>query len=95
MNLKPTGDLLIVEIIEEETITSSGLLLPDTAQDKPSRGKVLAVGPGRRTREGQRIAMDVWEGDIVVFSKYGGAEIEDDGTTYLLLRESDVLGIEV
>ena len=96
MNLKPLGDRLIVEPLEEEQTTAGGIVLPDTAQEKPQRGRVLAVGPGARNSEtGERIAMDVAEGDTVVYSKYGGTEIKVGGDEYLILRESDVLATVV
>ena len=92
MNLKPLGDRLIVEPLEEEQTTVGGIVLPDTALEKPQRGNVVAAGPGSRNVEtGDRIPMDVAEGDLVVFSKYGGTEIRIEGTDYLILRESDVL----
>ena len=92
MNLKPLGDRLIVEPLEEEQTTIGGIVLPDTALEKPQRGNVVAVGPGVRSQEtGEVIPMDVSEGDTVVFSKYGGTEIRIEGTDYLILRESDVL----
>src|SRR6201988_1605164 len=76
MNLKPLGDRLIVEVLEEEETTTSGIVLPDTAKEKPQRGRVLAVGPGSRDDDGKHIPMDLAEGDEIVFSKYGGAEIK-------------------
>src|SRR5437870_4561580 len=92
MNLKPLGDRLIVEPLEEEQTTIGGIVLPDTALEKPQRGSVVAAGPGARSQEtGEVIPMDVSEGDTVVFSKYGGTEIRIEGTDYLILRESDVL----
>ena len=92
MNLKPLGDRLIVEPLEEEQTTVGGIVLPDTAQEKPQRGTVLAVGPGSRNQDtGAYIQMDVAEGDVVVYSKYGGTEIKVEGEDYLILRESDVL----
>jgi chaperonin GroES len=91
MNLKPLGDRLIVEVLEEEETTSSGIVLPDTAKEKPQRGKVLAVGPGARDDNGNHVAMDLDEGDEIVFSKYGGTEIKVGVDEYLILRESDVL----
>ena len=92
MNLKPLGDRLIVEPLEEEQTTIGGIVLPDTALEKPQRGNVVAAGPGVRSQEtGEVIPMDVSEGDVVVFSKYGGTEIRIEGTDYLILRESDVL----
>jgi chaperonin GroES len=92
MNLKPLGDRLIVQPLDEEQTTIGGIVLPDTAQEKPQRGTVLAVGPGaRNTETGDRIPPDVTEGDTVVYSKYGGTEIKVEGEEYLILRESDVL----
>jgi chaperonin GroES len=91
MNLKPLGDRLIVEVLEEEETTVSGIVLPDTAKEKPQRGRVLAVGPGPRDEDGNFIAMDLAEGDEIVFSKYGGTEIKVGADEYLILRESDVL----
>lgn len=91
MNLQPLGDRLIVEVLEEEESTESGIVLPDTAKEKPQRGRVLAVGPGAREKDGKRIEMDVAEGDEVIFSKYGGTEIKLGADEILILRESDVL----
>ena len=90
MNLKPLGDRLIVEVLEEQQTTASGIVLPDTAKEKPQRGRVLAVGPGRY-EDGKLVAPDLAEGDEIVFSKYGGTEIKVEGNEYLILRESDVL----
>ena len=92
MKLKPLGDRLIVQAIQEEETTASGIVLPDTAKEKPQRGKVLAVGEGRFDDDGEkRIPVDVAEGDEVLYSKYGGTEISVDGDDLLVLRESDVL----
>jgi chaperonin GroES len=91
MNLQPLGDRLIVEVLEEEESTVSGIVLPDTAKEKPQRGRVLAIGPGSRDEDGKRIEMDVAEGDEVIFSKYGGTEIKFGANEILILRESDVL----
>ena len=91
MNLQPLGDRLIVEVLEEEETTFSGIVLPDTAREKPQRGKVLAVGPGSRDEDGKYVQMDVEEGDEVIFSKYGGTEIKIGVEEVLILRESDVL----
>jgi|SRR5438093_9327249 chaperonin GroES len=91
MNLQPLGDRLIVEVLDEEETTFSGIVLPDTAREKPQRGKVLAVGPGSRDEDGKYVAMDVVEGDEVIFSKYGGTEIKLGVEEVLILRESDVL----
>ena len=91
MNLKPLGDRLIVEVLEEEETTASGIVLPDTAKEKPQRGRVLAVGPGPRDEDGEYIKMDLETGDEIIFSKYGGTEIKIGADEYLILRESDVL----
>jgi chaperonin GroES len=91
MDLQPLGDRLIVEALEEEDTTSSGIVLPDTAKEKPQRGRVLAVGPGGRNDRGELIPLEVAEGDEVVYSKYGGTEIKIGADEYLILRESDVL----
>src|SRR3954452_6150838 len=92
MNLKPLGDRLIVKAVEEEATPASGIVLPDTAKEKPQKGKVLAVGDGRgREATGARLPPDVAEGDEVLYSKYGGSEITVDGEDLLVLRESDVL----
>ena len=91
MNLKPLGDRLIVEVLEDEEVTDSGIVLPDTAKEKPQRGRVLAVGPGSRNEDGEYVPMDLAEGDEIVFSKYGGTEIKLAADEYLILRESDVL----
>ncbi len=93
MNLKPLGDRLIVKAVEEEETTASGLVLPDTAKEKPQKGKVLAVGDGRYDDDGEkRIPLDVAEGDEVLYSKYGGTEINVDGEELIVLRESqDIL----
>lgn len=93
MNLKPLGDRLVVEPKEKENTTASGLVLPDTASEKPQQGTVIAIGPGARDEDGDRIAMDVQEGDQVLFAKYAGTEIKIDGKKYLILKESDVLAI--
>ena len=92
MKLQPLGDRLIVQALEEEETTASGIVLPDTAKEKPQKGKVLAVGDGKLSEEtGKRVPLDVSEGDEVLYSKYGGTEIKVDGEDLLVLRESDVL----
>ena len=92
MNLKPLGDRLIIRAIEEEETTASGIVLPDTAKEKPQKGKVIAVGDGKVNEDtGKRTPLDVAEGDEVLYSKYGGTEIKVDGEELLVLRESDVL----
>ena len=90
MDLKPLGDRVIVEVLDEEEQTVSGIVLPDTAKEKPQRGRVLAVGPGRY-EDGKLVPLDVTTGDEIVFSKYGGTEIKVSGEEYLILRESDIL----
>jgi chaperonin GroES len=91
MDLQPLGDRVIVEVLDEEEMTVSGIVLPDTAKEKPQKGKILAVGPGSRDEDGEYIKMDVEEGDIVIFSKYGGTEIKVGSEDVLILRESDIL----
>jgi len=94
IKLKPLGDRLIVEPIEREEVTASGIVLPETAKEKPQEGKVLAVGPGRRDEEGKRVPMDVKEGDRVLFAKYAGTEVKlETDRKVLVLRESDILAI--
>jgi chaperonin GroES len=93
LNLKPLGDRLVVKPLEDEEVTPSGIVLPETAKEKPQKGDVLAVGPGARDDDGKRIEMDVSVGDKVLFAKYGGTEIKMDGDKLLILRESDVLAI--
>ena len=92
-NLKPLGDRLVVEPQEKEEVTASGLVLPETAKEKPQQGTVIATGPGRRDDDGDRIPMDVAEGDTVLYAKYAGTEIKVDGKKLLILKESDVLAI--
>jgi chaperonin GroES len=91
MKLKPLGDRLIVQAIEEELTTASGLVLPETAKEKPQKGKIIAIGDGKLDDNGKRIPLEVKEGDEVLYSKYGGTEIKIDGEDLLVLRESDVL----
>ena len=90
MRLKPLGDRIVIRQIEAQDVTASGIVLPDTAQEKPQRGEVLAVGEGRY-EDGVRLPLDLVAGDEVIYSKYGGTEIEIDGEDLLILRESDVL----
>jgi chaperonin GroES len=91
MNLQPLGDRLIVEVLEEEETTGSGIVLPDTAREKPQRGRVLAIGPGGRNDKGEIVPMEFAEGDEIIFSKYGGTEFRLGADEVLILRESDVL----
>jgi chaperonin GroES len=93
MSLKPLGNRVVVEPIEQEEVTAGGIVLPETAKEKPQKGKVLSVGPGDRDEDGKRIPMDVAAGDTVLFAKYAGTEIKVDGKKLLILRESDLLAI--
>jgi chaperonin GroES len=93
LKIKPLADRMLVKPLEEEEVTPGGIVLPETAKEKPQKGEVLAVGPGARDDEGNRIAMDVSVGDKVLFAKYGGTEIKMDGDKLLILRESDILAI--
>jgi len=93
MNLKPLGDRLIVEPVEQEEITASGIVLPETAKEKPMQGKVLAAGPGGRKEDGSRVQMDVSVDDIVLYAKYAGTEVKVGSKKYLILKETDILAI--
>ena len=93
ISFKPLGNRVVVEPIEQEEITSGGIVLPETAKEKPQKGKVLSVGPGDRDESGKRIPMDVETGNTVLFAKYAGTEIKVDGKKLLILRESDILAI--
>lgn len=95
MSLKPLGNRVVIEPFEQEEVTSGGIVLPETAKEKPQKGKVLSVGPGDRDEAGKRIPMDVKEGDTVLFAKYAGTEIKVDGKKLLIMRESDLLAIVV
>ena len=91
--IKPLGDRVVVKRIEEEPKTKGGIVLPDTAKEKPQKGKVIAVGTGRVLENGQRVPLEVKEGDIVVFAESGGTEIEIDGEEYVILSERDLLAV--
>ncbi|WP_409303976.1 co-chaperone GroES [Peribacillus sp. SCS-155] len=91
--LKPLGDRVVIELVQSEEKTSSGIVLPDTAKEKPQEGKVVAVGTGRVLENGERVALEVAEGDTIIFSKYAGTEVKYEGTEYLILRESDILAV--
>jgi chaperonin GroES len=93
LKLKPLGGRVIVEPIEQEEMTAGGIILPETAKEKPQEGKILAAGPGERDEDGDRIAMDVKVGDKVLYAKYSGTEVKVDGKKLLILRESDILAI--
>ena len=94
LKYQPLGDRVIVESESAEQTTKSGIVLPDTAQEKPQTGKVIAVGTGRVTEEGKEIPLKVKEGDVVIYAKYGGTEIKVDGDEYLIVKESDILAIK-
>jgi chaperonin GroES len=93
MNIRPLHDRIIVERLEEETKTAGGLIIPDTAKEKPQQGKVIAVGKGKVTEDGKVLGMDVKVGDRVLFGKYAGTEIKIEGKEYMMMREDDVLGV--
>ena len=93
MALKPLGDRVIVEVVEEPQTTASGIVLPDTAKEKSQRGKVIAVGPGRVLDNGERAAVEVSEGDTVMFAKYGGTEVTLDGQDLMILQERDIIAV--
>ena len=93
MKLKPLGGRVIVEPIEQEEMTAGGIILPETAKEKPQEGKILAAGPGDRDEDGERIPMEVKVGDRVLYAKYSGTEVKMDGKKMLILRESDILAV--
>ena len=93
LKLKPLADRLVVEPTEQEDVTASGIYVPDTAKEKPQEGTVVAIGPGRRDDDGDRIPMDVAEGDKVLYAKYAGTEVKLEDNKYLILKESDILAI--
>lgn len=93
VSIKPLEDRLVIQTVEAEQTTSFGLVLPDTAKEKPQEGKVVAVGPGRIDDNGKRVPVDVAEGDLVIYSKYGGTEVKYDGEEYLILSARDILAV--
>ena len=93
MKIRPLHDRVIVQRIAEEEVTKGGIIIPDTAKEKPQEGKVIAVGPGKILDSGTKVAMDVKAGDKVLFGKYSGTEIKIDGEEYLMMREDDILGV--
>jgi chaperonin GroES len=95
VKIQPLADRLVVKPIEREEVTKSGIVLPDTAKERPQEGKVVAVGPGRLSEDGKRIEMDVAVGDVVIYAKYGGTEIKIDDEELIILRESDILAKKV
>ena len=93
ISFKPLGGRVLIDPVEQEEVTAGGIVLPETAKEKPQQGKVLAVGPGDRNEKGERIAMDVKVGDLILFAKYSGTEVKMEGKKLLIMRESDLLGI--
>lgn len=91
--LKPLGDRVVIQVVEGEEKTASGIVLPDSAKEKPQEGKIVAVGSGKVTENGERIALEVSEGQTVIYSKYAGTEVKYEGNEYLILRESDILAV--
>lgn len=91
--IKPLGDRVVIELVEQEEKTASGIVLPDSAKEKPQEGRVVAVGTGRVTDSGEKVALEVSEGDRIIFSKFAGTEVKYDGKEYLILRESDILAV--
>jgi chaperonin GroES len=94
MPFKPLGDRVLVEPAAAETKTKGGIIIPDTAGEKPTRGKVIAVGPGARAEDGRLLPLDVKKGDTVLYGKWSGTEVKMDGKEYVILKESDILGVE-
>lgn len=93
MKIRPLNDRVLVKRLEEEAKTAGGIIIPDTAKEKPAEGEVIAVGPGKMNTKGERTAMDIKAGDRVLFSKYGGTDIRIEGQDYLIMREDDILGV--
>jgi chaperonin GroES len=93
MNIKPLGDRVLVQPVEDQEVKKGGIIIPDTAKEKPQEGKVIAVGTGKRDEHGKLIPFEVKKGDRVLISKYGGTEIKIDGKDYLIMREDDILGV--
>ena len=93
MNVKPLADRILVRRLEEPEVKRGGIIIPDTAKEKPQQGEVVAVGPGRMTEEGKRVALDVKKGDKILMGMYSGTEVKIDGTDYLIMREEEVLAI--
>jgi len=93
MKIRPLNDRILVKRLEEEDKTAGGIIIPDSAKEKPAEGEIVAVGPGKMNDSGDRVAMDVKAGDRVLFSKYGGTDVKLDGDDYLIMREDDILGV--
>jgi len=95
MKIRPLNDRVLVKRLEEEEVTKGGIIIPDTAKEKPAEGEVVAVGPGRLDDKGKRVPVELKKGDRVLFSKYGGTDVKLDGQDYLIMREDDILGVVV
>jgi chaperonin GroES len=93
MKIRPLNDRILVKRLEEEEKTAGGIIIPDSAKEKPAEGEIVAVGPGKLNDKGERIAMDIKSGDRVLFSKYGGTDVKIEGEDYLIMREDDILGV--
>jgi len=93
MKIRPLNDRILVKRLEEENTTAGGIIIPDSAKEKPAEGEIVAVGPGKLNDKGERITMDVKPGDRVLFSKYGGTDVKIEGDDYLIMREDDILGV--
>lgn len=93
MNLRPLQDRILVKRVEQENTTKGGIIIPDSAKEKPAEGKVIAVGNGKMSDDGKRVALDIKSGDRILFGKYAGTEVKIDGEEYLIMREDDVLGV--
>ncbi len=93
MKIRPLNDRILVKRLEQEAKTAGGIIIPDSAKEKPAEGKIIAVGNGKMNEAGQRVALEVKAGDRVLFSKYGGTEVKIDGEDYLIMREDDILGV--
>ncbi|WP_174615772.1 co-chaperone GroES [Virgibacillus ihumii] len=91
--IKPLGDRVVIELVEQEEKTASGIVLPDSAKEKPQEGKVVATGSGKVTDNGEKVALEVKDGDRIIFSKFAGTEVKYEGTEYLILRENDILAV--
>lgn len=93
MKIRPLNDRILVKRLEEEETTAGGIIIPDSAKEKPAEGEIIAIGPGKLNEKGERVAMDAQPGDRVLFSKYGGTDVKIDGEDYLIMREDDILGV--
>ena len=93
MKIRPLNDRILVKRLEGETKTAGGIIIPDSAKEKPAEGEVMAVGSGKLNDKGERVALEVKKGDLVLFSKYGGTDVKVDGVDYLIMREDDILGV--